>query len=957
MKKTDSTESLHVWWVILAVWLMPWSALAGQPTADPIFGIEVGVHSNIIKAVDVDPGENYLLTTGNDKTARLWDVHTGQLIRVFRPPVGDGHEGKLWGGVFVPNTSFVAVGGWTGYEWDMKNYGYIFDIHTGELVQRFGGTDHVINSICASPDGGYLVMGHSSAGGITVWSVSGGFTQVSSDSDYSDSVYGCDFDSRGRLVTASFDGGLRLYDSSLNRIGQIWAPEGSQPYAVRFSPDDAKISVGFNNYSGILVYSAHDLSYLYQPVVGDPPGDIFAMAWSTDGRYLYGGGTVHRGGQYGIVRWELAGRGDAVFWGVSDNAVSGLEAIEGGYLSYAGFAPEWGLFDMNGKLVFSHERGYADLRVNTAESFLVSANGEDIRVVVASDGSRTAGFSVSSRQVIQDPSPDPGLASARTAAPGMEATNWEDSQSPLLNGASMPLAQHEMSRSIAISLDGTRLLLGSDWNVRMLDSESRVLWSRPVPNVAWGVNLSSDGRLAVAALGDGTIRWYRASDGAELLTLFLHADCRRWVAWTPSGYYMASPGADELVGWHLNNGKDKSSDFFPIARFREVFYRPDAVDRVLALLDEGEALRQASEESGRRQAAVTIQEVLPPVVTILSPQDGTEVNHSEVTVRYRIDNRSEEPVTGVRVYLDGRPAPETRGLTVEARPDGQSVMVVIPDRDVEISLIAENRRTTSEPARVQLKWVGQAEEFVIKPNLYVLAIGVSKYEDESLNLGLAAKDAQDFAKALESQKGTLYREVITQVLPDATRDQILDGLEWIEREATSKDVAMLFLAGHGVNDPNGNYVFLPSDASLDKLKRTGVPYSMIRDTVTSLPGKVVFFVDTCHSGNIMGTRRGDGDIDSVVNDLTTAENGVVVFAASTGRQYSLEDKTWGNGAFTKALVEGLTGKADYSGNGRVTINMLDLYLSERVKELTGGQQTPTTTKPKTIQDFPIILTR
>jgi len=64
-----------------------------------------------------------------------------------------------------------------------------------------------------------------------------------------------------------------------------------------------------------------------------------------------------------------------------------------------------------------------------------------------------------------------------------------------------------------------------------------------------------------------------------------------------------------------------------------------------------------------------------------------------------------------------------------------------------------------------------------------------------------------------------------------------------------------------------------------------------------------------------------------------------------------------NGAFTKAVVEGLGGGADYdkSGRGRITLNMLDLYISERVKELTKGQQTPTTAKPQTIPDFPIAL--
>ena len=79
-----------------------------------------------------------------------------------------------------------------------------------------------------------------------------------------------------------------------------------------------------------------------------------------------------------------------------------------------------------------------------------------------------------------------------------------------------------------------------------------------------------------------------------------------------------------------------------------------------------------------------------------------------------------------------------------------------------------------------------------------------------------------------------------------------------------------------------------------------------------------------------------GDMNGVINELASAGNGAVVFAASTGRQYSLEKPEWQNGAFTKALVEGLQGRADVRHTGRVTFKMLDLYISERVKELTPG---------------------
>jgi uncharacterized caspase-like protein len=155
------------------------------------------------------------------------------------------------------------------------------------------------------------------------------------------------------------------------------------------------------------------------------------------------------------------------------------------------------------------------------------------------------------------------------------------------------------------------------------------------------------------------------------------------------------------------------------------------------------------------------------------------------------------------------------------------------------------------------------------------------------------------------------------------------------------------------------FYFLPVDADLEKIKRTAISQSDITSTVATLAGKVLVFMDACHSGNLMGKvkRRGVVVVSSVINELASAENGAVVFSSATGRQYALENKEWGNGAFTKGVVEGLRGKADYKSTGRITVNMLDLYVSERVKELTKGQQTPTTVKPPNVPDFPVALVR
>src|SRR5262249_47261346 len=68
------------------------------------------------------------------------------------------------------------------------------------------------------------------------------------------------------------------------------------------------------------------------------------------------------------------------------------------------------------------------------------------------------------------------------------------------------------------------------------------VWNVSAPEIAWAVNISGDGRLALAAYADGTIRWYRMADGKELLAFFPHKDRKRWALLTPLSYYDASPG-------------------------------------------------------------------------------------------------------------------------------------------------------------------------------------------------------------------------------------------------------------------------------------------------------------------------------------------------------------------------------------------------------------------------------
>lgn len=490
---------------------------------------------------------------------------------------------------------------------------------------------------------------------------------------------------------------------------------------------------------------------------------------------------------------------------------------------------------------------------------------------------------------------------------------------------------------------------------------------------AWGVNISKDGRLAVAAFADGTIRWFRLTDGEPLLSLFVTKDASQWIAWTPGGWYDSSPGGDSLIGWQVNNGKDRLADFFPASQFRERFYRPDVVAAVLETLDESKAVAQADAALGRtgRLRELSVRSLLPPAIDLLSPADGSSFSSPTLTLRYRVrihDNGP--PVVALQVRSGSGFLQRSKVERRSAAEWEGSVDVTLPAKDMKLSLLAENTESAmSPPAVINLHWQGSKD--ALKPVLYLLAVGVDAYDAPEINLDdkgrkylkHAADDARDFATLMMEQAGPgerkLYREVKHRVLTNeqADQDAVLEGLEWIEQQTTNNDVAMVFLAGHGKLDAHDDYYFLPKDFKPWHYTRSGVSCTAISNAVSRLHGKALFFVDTCYSGRAAGLRGDDKvDMTKIINDLSAAENGVIVLSATTGHQTAQERDEWGHGAFTLALLEALRGNADYNDKDHaISVAEIRTYIANRVKTLTDGKQTPAVVIPKGVPDFPVVV--
>ncbi len=577
-------------------------------------------------------------------------------------------------------------------------------------------------------------------------------------------------------------------------------------------------------------------------------------------------------------------------------------------------------------------------------------------------------FAFNDRVVRIDPPKDDTLTAPVQKGSGLEITNWSDSTTPAVNGIPIILRDNERALSAAIVPGTQQFVLGADYTLRLLDHLGHEVWSKPqnVPGDTWFVNVTNNQRLIVAAHSDGTIRWHRLSDGTELLALFIHPDGQRWIAWTPQGYYDASLGADELIGWNVNHGYDRAPDFYPVSQFRERFYRPDVIRRVLQTpnLNVEEAVQDADRAAGRPTTkAAPVSSLLAPVIEIIDPKEPAASDRTELNLGYSVRMPSPDDSLRVEARIDGvKAVADDRRLVDSGGIRAGNVHLTIPRRDSVVSLIAYNGNGASEPAILHVKWRGAGTD--PKLTLYVLAIGISSYKSKNVSLRFAAKDADDFVALARRQEGGLYEKVITHPaggsLRDerATKDAILDELDWIKRAVTNtNDVALIFLSGHGVTTPDQHYRFLPYDYDPDRVERTTISDSELQDYLTKIGGKKIFFFDTCYSGAILGGKATNtqANVDKFANELRAAENGVIVYTSSTGNELSQEKEEWGNGAFAKAVVEGLRGAAGRPDVPVVMISDLQGYVSRRVRELTDGNQKPMIAMPKTVEDFPISV--
>lgn len=242
-----------------------------------------------------------------------------------------------------------------------------------------------------------------------------------------------------------------------------------------------------------------------------------------------------------------------------------------------------------------------------------------------------------------------------------------------------------------------------------------------------------------------------------------------------------------------------------------------------------------------------------------------------------------------------------------------------------------------------------------KPNLHVISIGVP-----SIDLKYTTKDAVDFARVFRSTDLThsTFHSVFVDTLVNekmTTKTEILKSLRRLQyrfedRQIGPNDLILAFVSSHGISTQKGEFRIAAGDYDGPFLHETSLDFEKdFLDYLQPIQCRKLFLIDACHSGasgdDVFLTQASS----SIVFELASHEQSLNLLTSCRANEYSYEDDSWQNGAFTKALLNTLqefqTGNRllDLNEDGKYDVQEMFEHIREQVPRLVSDKRPKTRT--------------
>ncbi|MGH1353452.1 MAG: caspase family protein [Thalassovita sp.] len=940
--------------------------------------LDTGGHRATIRDVDVSADGQVIVSAGDDKAVRVWNWQTGESTSILRGQIGPGNEGLVNAVALSPDGQKVGVGGYFSAHLDTDGpFGdiRIFDLRSGAISHVLKGHQYMVEALAYDPVRDELAA---SGQGGQVWRWRAPFSDKPVAQPVLDTqawrVSEVAFAAGGaRLIVATYDYGLRMWD--LDSGQPVTAPDDEALWdfpliAVAVSPDGTRFALA-DDQGWVTVRDAWTGAVLHR--LPQRPFRVDAMTLAGDVLTLSCG--YRCADKYGTEVWSVSAGQQTGHYDVQEVGIHASALMPGG-----------------DQVLTAGGRLHA-LHLWRVESGSTVARMGGIGTPVAS-----VGISPNADRIAwgaDDPCPELAICPAIMGplAHEMELPTADRSfEKPVPRGTSrisraltdLAGTQITVTSEPGSGFEGSRLQLGDVAIVKgpedgyyhsaysfvsgrdeiILGGGNGILLAHDLTGTGTGEftgHTSDIHALAVAPRAnrvlsgsrDQTLKLWNLDTRELIVSMFFAGE--DWIIWTPQGYFHSSPNGDRLVGWHINQGQDREGRYVRARQLRQHLHSPEIVRRAILT---GSAKQAALDLRGRDNELDELLTREPPefdlrVASELLAPDGFAV--------IEVSGSSLEEVEGwgYSVLVNDR-----RVHPVRAGGSAEKLLYHVPLEDGENHITVSGQNdfgyVTERSAVALFKRKKQIEK---RGKLYVAVVGINNYPKlpdacggKPCDLRYPVADALEFLNVLRERTAPLYTGMETLVMvnnevleQDAPRQAALslhmDPVDVLEPEARAisaelidflarpgpEDTTVIFVAGHGMNLEE-QYFLLPTNAQKrgDRWRTSSlVDWSVIQEEISFAQGRRILVLDTCHAANAFNAKL----------EKEAADARVVVFSATAANNTAGERADLGHGIFTYAMLQGMRGGADKTGDGVRLLGLAD-YVYHEVVRLSKKQQEP-----------------
>ncbi len=870
-------------------------------------------HEADIKDIAISADGKYLVSCSWDKTVKIWDVSSGEIVRSLTPIQGSNATAVCFG----PQDNLVLVG--------LENGSIAtFEINNPEIHVILTGHLKSVYEITFSSDGKWMA---SSAGNdeTKLWdfekrqvlktlayggkSVSfsneghllavGGKDVVLFDPQsgvqlktYASKMYSVEnvrfsADDKALMISESWDP-VRLVSLATGEILREYGAASDEYDCGALSPDQRFIAAGFKDKGEITIFDFKTASRV-RSLRGYCQG-VTICQFSPDGRFILSGSQDAR-----LTLWELAsGRPLRTFTGHSLPIVSAQFSSDGKYVLSGGELHELKLWDAaTGKEEKTFRTDEYDVFTSALSPDMqyAVAGGVDHRVKLfnVSSGWKITNFTPrkwdwETKAVTFSPDGKYVLSGAWdrgfTTADKIHLWNIETGYKVRSYGKGLS----DEIVALDFSPDGRYFVSGGTGQTIMWEVESGSV-VREFDGASRDVCYSKDGKyLVMAGYYDNLIRLYDAKSGQLLNTMKGHVAYVNAVSVSADNRFIVSGSNDGTTRiWDRASGKEicrlitspqgdwvivtndgyfdashrgghlvnvaVGSNVFAIDQFAMKNNRPDIILKKLGLASEARINHYYAQFKKRLRRAGFTEAQLS--AGFQAPK--SEILHAEQKGKF-VDLRfrftdENYDLKRYQVFVNDVPLFGAYGKDLSGRSATLNERIELTTDENKIEVSAVNEAGAESYRALTGKTYSQK----IKGNLYFLGFGVSRYKNQNLNLKYAHKDALDLSSLLQRVKRHFANVYVKTFLNEQVTVANIKRAKSFLAGATVDDTFILFIAGHGMHDEDSEstYYYLTHETDLANLSKTAARFGLIEDLMQGIkPRRKLYLMDTCESGEL-----------------------------------------------------------------------------------------------------------